>query len=96
MEPISWGTVLSTALGGAASIALSSMIGGGKGGGGQQAPQAASTPPEAQAAKTPTVQAFERQNAQAEGPMAGGAGSTLLTSAGLGAGTLGKSKTLGA
>lgn len=73
------------------------LFGGGKGGEQQpaQAP-AAAAPPASQAAKTPTVQAFERQNQQQEGPMAGSPGSTLLTADGLGAGALGKSKTLGA
>lgn len=78
--------------------AVSGLLGLFKGGGGEQQQQqapAAAAPPESQAAKTPTAATFERQNQAAEGPMAGTPGSTLLTGAGLGPGTLGKAKTLG-
>lgn len=76
---------------------LGGLMGSSKGGGGEQPAQApaAAEPPASQAAKTPTVATFEKQNAQAEGPMSGSPGSTLLTGGGLGAGTLGKAKTLG-
>lgn len=79
--------------------AVSGLLGMFKGGGEQQqqaaqAP-AVAEPPASQAAKTPTAATFEKQNQQAEGPMAGTPGSTLLTGGGLGAGGLGKAKTLG-
>lgn len=69
-----------------------------EGKGGEQPQAAAAQPdqaPQTQAAKSASASTMMQQNANMEGPMAGGAGSTLLTSTDLGAGTLGKSKTLG-
>lgn len=60
----------------------------------QQAPAAPAEAPQTQAAKSASAATMMQQNDVAEsGP--GMAGSTLLTSNDLGAGTLGKSKTLG-
>ena len=47
----------------------------------EAAPPPPAEPPKSQAAKTPAAATFERQNVQDEGPLAGAAGSTLLTAA---------------
>ena len=93
MEPISWGAIATSVLGSVAGSAVSGMFGG-KGGGQEQAPAAPAEAPQTQAAKSASAATMMQQNADMEaGP--GKAGSTLLTSNDLGAGTLGKSKTLG-
>ena len=78
--------------------AVSGLLGLFKGGGEQQQQaQAAPAPaeaPQTQAAKSASAATMMQQNADTEGGP-GMAGSTLLTSNDLGAGTLGKSKTLG-
>jgi hypothetical protein len=92
MEPISWSAIATSVFGGLASKAL---MGGDKGGEQQQAaPAQPEQAPQTQSAKSAGAATMMQQNADTEsGP--GMAGSTLLTSNDLGAGTLGKSKTLG-
>ena len=91
MEPISWATIAQSVIGGVATSALSSALSS-KGGEQQQAPAAPEQAPQSQSAKSASAATMMQKNADMEGPMA--AGSTLLTSKGLGAGMV--SNALGA